>query len=251
MKDFFKNKIVMVTGASSGIGRATSLAFAQRGAVVVLADIQQNKELISQVCSFSNQSSYIKCDVTNEDDVKQLVEYCIKKYGTIDVAFNNAGIEGPSCLTEHIKTDEWDFLMDINLKGIWFCLKYQLPIMKKNKDSAIVNCSSVAGIKGFPNAAAYVASKHALIGLTKTAAIEAASSGLRINCICPGVIETPMIERTIKNSADIRKNYEQMAAFKRLGRPEEIASGVLFLCSEESSFMTGQTLVVDGGLLIK
>ena len=244
-----KNKVIIITGGASGIGAAASLAFAREGASVVIADVQKSlgEEVVNKIHSFDGKAIFIKCDVSLENDVKNMVFVTIETFGRLDCAFNNAGIEGESSDTVQCSLANWDSVINTNLKGIWLCMKYQIPEILKAGGGSIVNCSSVAGLVGFEGTPAYTASKHGVIGLTKTAALEYAKNNLRVNAICPGVIETPMIERFTHG------NIEKVIALKasepmgRMGSAEEIARAALWLCSDDSSFVTGHPLVVDGG----
>ena len=192
---------------------------------------------------------FVKCDVSVEADVKRMVEQTVVTFGSVDYAFNNAGIEGERGNVQDCTPENWNRVIDINIKGVWLCMKYQIPQMLKQGKGAIVNCSSVAGIIGFAGSAPYVASKHAVVGLTKTAALENATTGIRVNAVCPGVIDTPMVERVTGNVEEVEQQFIAMEPMGRMGKPEEIADAVLFLCSDAASFMTGHSMPVDGGWL--
>ena len=249
METTFRNKVVVVTGGSSGIGKATALSFAQKGATVVVVDWIENSETMSLLKKTGEKFLFIKCDVSKESDVKAMVEKTIKTFGRLDYAFNNAGIEGKSAPTQDCTEENWDKVIGINLKGIWLCMKYEIPEILKQGKGAIVNCASVAGLVGFAGLPAYVASKHAVVGLTKTAALENAKLGIRINAVCPGVIATPMIDRLIKNDKEAEKQFAKMEPVGRFGSPEEVANAVVWMCSDEASFVTGHPMVVDGGFV--
>jgi NAD(P)-dependent dehydrogenase (short-subunit alcohol dehydrogenase family) len=242
-------KVVLVTGASSGIGKATALAFARKGASVVVADTNSDDgaQTAKAIETMGRDAIFVKCDVSQERDVRELIEKTVTRFGRIDYAFNNAGIEGKQGPTPECTDENWEKVINVNLKGVWLCMKYEIPQMLKQGGGSIVNCSSIAGLIGFPGIPAYVASKHGVIGLTKTAALEYAKSNLRINAVCPGVIQTPMIDRFIHGEAQIQKQLMEGEPVGRVGKPEEIASAVLWLCSEGASFVTGHPLVVDGG----
>jgi NAD(P)-dependent dehydrogenase (short-subunit alcohol dehydrogenase family) len=249
METIFKNKVALITGGSFGIGRATALAFARKGAKVVIADWVENMETIDMIENLGEDAFFVKCDVSKNDDVKMLIEKTISIFGRLDFAFNNAGIEGKSDLTQECSEENWDKTIGINLKGIWLCMKYEIPEMLKNGKGAIVNCSSVAGLIGYSGLPAYVASKHGVLGLTKTAALECAKKGIRVNAVCPGIIQTAMIDRLTGKKKETIALFKEKEPVGRFGLPEEIANTVLWLCSEESSFVTGITMPVDGGFV--
>jgi NAD(P)-dependent dehydrogenase (short-subunit alcohol dehydrogenase family) len=246
---FFDGKVVLVTGASSGIGKAAALAFARDGANLVLADTQADggSEVARKIEALGRKVTFVRCDVSSENDVKNLLQKTIDMFGRLDCAFNNAGIEGKQASTSDCTNENWDQVININLKGVWLCMKYEIPQMLKQGGGAIVNCSSIAGLIGFPGIPAYVASKHGVIGLTKTAALEYAKSNIRINAVCPGVIQTPMIDRFIHGEAQIQKQLVDGEPIGRVGQPDEIAQAALWLCSDAASFVTGHPMVVDGG----
>jgi NAD(P)-dependent dehydrogenase (short-subunit alcohol dehydrogenase family) len=242
-------KVAIVTGASSGIGRATARAFADAGAAVVLADVQvaPGEEFAREIQGMGGRALFVKCDVSRQADVETLVQKSVSQFGRIDYAFNNAGVEGTPAPSAECTEENFDRTIAINLKGVWLCMKHELQQMLKQGGGTIVNCSSVAGLVGFAGIPAYTASKHGVIGLTKAAALEYAKTGIRVNAVCPGVIETPMVSRFTKN--DPNNAYQLIAGepVGRMGRPEEIAKAVLWLCSGDASFVTGATLAVDGG----
>lgn len=249
MENTFKDKVALVTGASFGIGKATALAFAKKGAKVVLADWVENPETMDLIKKEGSEVLFVKCDVSKTKDVKALIQKTIATFGRLDFAYNNAGIEGDTAPVHECSEENWDKTIGINLKGIWLCMKYEIPEMLKHGKGVIVNCSSVAGLVGFQGLPAYVASKHGVIGLTKTAALECAKLGIRVNAICPGVIQTPMIERLTGNKKEAIEQFTALEPMARFGFAEEIAKAVIWLCSEEASFVTGVAMPVDGGFV--
>ena len=244
-----KDKVAFVTGASNGIGRATALAFAKLGALVSVVDVNNDAGLqtVDMISKAGGKAIFIKCDVSAAKEVQAAVDETVKKFGRLDFAFNNAGIEGEQGLTPDNPEKNWDQVININLKGVWLCMKYQIPQMLKQGGGSIVNCSSIAGLVGFPGISPYVASKHGVVGLTKTAALEYAKSNIRVNAVCPGVIQTPMIERFAHGEAQIQQQLVAGEPVGRLGQPNEVADAVVWLSSKGSSFVTGQALAVDGG----
>jgi len=249
MDKLFHNQVAFVTGASFGIGKATAIAFAQRGAKVVLVDWLEDMEGIAlkQINEAGSEGIFIQCDVSNAAEVKAAVDKTIATYGRLDYAFNNAGIEGDQAPVHECTEENWDKTLGINLKGIWLCMKNEIPQMLKQGNGAIVNCASVAGLAGFAGLPAYTASKHGVIGLTKTCALENAKAAIRVNAVCPGVIHTSMVDRVTGKDKEVEKSYIAMEPVGRMGRPEEVAEAVIWLCSDAASFVTGHALTVDGG----
>ena len=248
-----KDKVVIVTGGSQGIGRAAALLFSQEKARVVVADVhtEGGEETVKMVKESGGQAIFIETDVSSEDQVKAMVTKTVETYGKLDCAFNNAGVEAREALVPLIDspTEEFDRLISINLRGIYLCLKHEIPEMLKAGGGAIVNTSSVAGLVGFQLSGPYVASKHGVIGLTKSAAMDYAAQNIRINAICPGVTRTPMVDAMIGDDKELEQLIVGVHPIGRVASPEEIAWAAVWLCSEEASFITGAALPVDGGLV--
>jgi len=246
-----QGKIALVTGGTSGIGRDAAILFAKAGAKVAVAGRREaeGNETVELIRAAGGEGLFVKADVSKAADVEALVQKVVEKFGRLDVAFNNAGIEGTWTRLIRQTEQDWDRTMEINLKGVWLCLKYEIrQMLRQGNGGAIVNMGSIAGQVGFAGAAAYTASKHAVIGLTKAAALEYARNGIRINTVCPGAIETPMSERLYSAPA-VHKFVLGCHPIGRFGRPGEIAEAVVWMCSDRASFMTGQALVLDGGFL--
>jgi NAD(P)-dependent dehydrogenase (short-subunit alcohol dehydrogenase family) len=244
-----EQKIAVVTGASSGIGRTTAIALAKVGNKVVLADRQdkEGEETLRLVEESGGEGIFVKTDVSNEENVMALVEKTVKRYSRLDYAFNNAGVvEDPAPFTS-VTSSIFDKIMAVNVKGVWLSMKHEIPQMLRNGGGAIVNTSSVYGVIGNPQLPIYVASKHAVLGLTKAAALEYAKAGIRINAVAPGAIETELMEQSIGNNKELREALVALHPIGRVGKPEEIANAVVWLLSDKSSFVTGHTLLVDGG----
>jgi NAD(P)-dependent dehydrogenase (short-subunit alcohol dehydrogenase family) len=244
-------KVAIVTGGTSGIGRDAAVLLARAGAKVVVAGRRdaEGKETIDLIRAATGDGLFVKTDVSRAADVRALVQKTVEKFGRLDVAFNNAGIEGSWSPIAEQSEEDWDSTIDINLKGVWLCLKYEIQqMLKQGGGGAIVNMASVAGFIGSAGAATYCASKHGVIALTKSAALETARSGIRVNVVCPAVIETPMGER-LWGAPEAKKFALGLHPIGRFGRPEEVANAVVWMCSDGASFMTGQSLVLDGGFL--
>jgi NAD(P)-dependent dehydrogenase (short-subunit alcohol dehydrogenase family) len=249
MKEF-EGKVALVTGGGSGIGRATAIAFAREGAKVVIGNrnVQRGEETVAMIQKAGGTASFKKTDVTIAKEIEALVDHVVKTYGGLDLAFNNAGVEGDIAPTVEQTEANYNAVMEVNVKGVWLSMKYEIPKMLKRGGGSIVNCSSVAGLIGFPNMSIYMASKHAVIGLTKVAAIEYSAQGVRINAVNPAVIDTEMVDR-LAAAMNLKKNDDlaPLHPIGRIGQVEEIAEGVLWLCSKKSSFVTGHSLIIDGG----
>jgi NAD(P)-dependent dehydrogenase (short-subunit alcohol dehydrogenase family) len=246
-----QGKVALVTGGTSGIGRDTAVLFAKAGAKVVVTGRREveGKETVDLIRAACGDGVFVKADVSKAAEVDALVQRTVEKFGRLDVAFNNAGIEGHWLPIVEQSEEDWDQTIDINLKGVWLCLKYEIrQMLKQGGGGAIVNMASAAGLMGLAGAATYSASKHGVIGLTKSAALETARSGIRVNVVCPAVVETPMADRAYEQP-EIHKFVLGLHPMGRFGRPEEISEAVLWMCSDRASFMTGQSLVLDGGLL--
>ena len=249
----FKGKVAIVTGAGEGMGFSTARAFADAGASVVLVDVQEDV-VRSSAETLSNAgllAMAFPCDVSKDEQVAAMVKKTVDTYGRLDAAYNNAGIQTPQVPVADMSYEDYDRTMAVNLRGIFTCMKYQIPAMLKNGAGAIVNCSSQGGLTGFPGQAAYIASKHGVIGLTRTAALDYAQKGVRVNAVCPGVIHTPMADRLIGGNKEVEAAITEMVPMGRMGTGDEIASAVLWLCSPGASFVTGHALVVDGGFTVK
>lgn len=245
----FKDQVALVTGAGSGMGLVTARMFAEAGAAVVLADVKE--ESVSQAAADLVASGHlaiaIRCDVADEWDVAAMIGQTVSTFGRLDAAFNNAGVQSPVSELADASGDEYERVNGINLRGVWNCMKHELQQMRTQGSGAIVNCSSIGGLIGLPGRATYHASKHGVIGLTRSAALEYASRSIRINAVCPGTIETPMVREMLATEPEAMKEILKQQPIGRLGRPEEIAAAVLWLCSPGASFVIGHALVADGG----
>ena len=246
-----EGKVALVTGGTSGIGRCTAVLFATSGAKVVVAGRREREgeKSIELVRAAGGEGLFVTADVSKASEVDTLIQKVVERFGRLDIAFNNAGIEGVWVPIIKQSEEDWDRTIDTNLKGVWLCLKYEIrQMLKQGRGGVIVNMASIMGMVGSAGAAAYSASKHGVIGLTKTAALETARSGIRVNAVCPAAIEAPMAERVF-GATQVHKYVLSCHPIGRFGRPEEVAEAVVWMCSDGASFMTGQSLVLDGGFL--
>lgn len=239
-------KVAVITGGGSGIGRATALAMAKFGALVAIGNrnVERGEEVVQTIRASGGQAIFQKTDVTQAADVAALVERAVKEFGRLDIAFNNAGFDGTQVPLAQQSEEDVSFLLDINIKGVWLCMKYEIEQMLKNGGGAIVNTSSIFGLNGYPGWSIYTATKHAVTGLTKAAALEYAQKSIRVNAVAPGPIKTPLLEKGTSGDPD---SYAGFVPMGRIGQPEEVANAVVWLCSDAASFVTGHTLPVDGG----
>ncbi|HLP89819.1 MAG TPA: SDR family oxidoreductase [Nostocaceae cyanobacterium] len=247
----FANKVALVTGGSSGIGRATALAYAQKGAKVVVASrrIKESEETVALIQASGGEATFVQTDVSQTAEIENLINQTIAKFGRLDYAFNNAGIEGEIGLAIDQTEENWNNIIDINLKSVWLSMKYQIPQMLKQGGGAIINNASIAGLIGIPNSSIYVASKHGVLGLTKSIALEHAKDNIRINAVCPAGVDTDMLTRVLGEEGKLE--FGKKHPIGRLATSEEIANTVIWLCSDSSSFITGQSIAIDGGYTIQ
>ena len=245
------SKVALVTGGASGIGRATALTFAREGAKLVIADMNEEggQQTVHLITEKGGEAIFVKTDVSKAVEVQALISKAVETYGRLDCAHNNAGIAGGvRALSADYPEERWHQVIAVNLTGVWLCTKYELAQMRSQGSGAIVNTASAAGLVGGRGMSAYVASKHGVVGLTKTAALEYAQQGIRVNCVCPGVIQTPMTKRGL-NDPELRARLIASEPMGRVGTPEEVAEAVVWLCSDAASFVTGHTMTIDGGFV--
>lgn len=256
MGNSHEGKVALVTGSGSGIGRASAIAFAREGASVAVADIDVagGEETVRLITDAGGRASFIETDVSKRDQVDDLIAKTVDLYGGLDCAHNNAGIEGAAADTHEYPEEDWDAIVSVNLKGVWLSMRAEIPVMLERGGGAIVNTASTFGLVAVPNCCGYVATKHAVAGLTKAAALENARRGIRINAVCPGAVDTPLLDRFFDGIAPddpqaLSDAYAEQEPIGRLGRPEEIGEAVVWLCSDAASFITGTPMPVDGGWL--
>jgi NAD(P)-dependent dehydrogenase (short-subunit alcohol dehydrogenase family) len=251
----FEGKVALVTGAGSGIGKACAVAFAREGAKVVVSDVlsKGGEETARGIRETGGEARFVRCDVSRSTEVEALVEAAVRAFGHLECACNNAGIGGTQTPTAEYPEEIWSRVLAVNLTGVWLCMKYEIPrMLSGGRGGAIVNMSSILGTVGFENASAYVAAKHGIIGLTRTAALEYAAQGIRVNAVCPGFIKTPILEQAgMVEGSDRFKAVSALHPVGRMGTPEEVAESVLWLCSDGASFVTGHALLVDGGYIAR
>ena len=245
-----QGKVALVTGGGSGLGRACALAFGRAGANVVVADVDADGGA-ETVAGVDGPAAFLRVDVTQPDEVAGMVDQTVERFGRLDLAVNNAGMTGASAPTADYTLDDWNRAIGLNLTGVFLCLKYEIPAMLAAGGGAIVNMASGAGLVGFAGLPAYVASKHGVVGLTRAAALEYVKAGIRINAVCPGSTRTPMLEGFMGGNEQIEKAMTAGVPLGRLGRPEEIAEAVVWLCSDAASFVVGHAMAVDGGSVIQ
>lgn len=251
MTQQFSGKVALVTGGASGLGRVSAVALAKEGANVVVSDVaaSEGEVTVQLITSAGGQAVFVKADVTKSSEVEAMVQATVKAFGRLDFALNNAGIDGVRARTADYPETVWHQVINLNLTGVFLCLKYELSVMVGQGSGVIVNMSSVAGVTGFPGHAAYTASKHGVIGLTKTAALDYAKTGIRVNAVCPAYTRTPMLSRMLEQKPDLEAKLISRIPLRRLGTAEEIAQAAIYLFSDAAAFITGHSLVMDGGIV--
>ena len=251
MTQQFSGKVALVTGGASGLGRVSAIALAKEGTMVAVADVMESEgeATANTITEAGGRAIFVKTDVTKSGEVEAMVQATVKAFGRLDYALNNAGIDGVRARTADYPEDVWQQVIALNLTGVFLCLKSELAVMVKQGSGVIINMSSVAGVTGFPGHAAYTASKHGVIGLTKTAAIDYAKAGIRVNAICPAYTRTPMLTRILEKNPEFEEKLISRVPLRRLGTAEEIAQAVIYLFSDAAAFITGHSLVMDGGIV--
>ena len=253
MAGLLEGKSGLITGGASGIGRATALAFAREGASVTVADIADDagKKVVDEIESVGGRARFVHVDVTSESDVENAVRSTVEAFGRLDCAVNNAGTTGAGCMIQQISLEDWRKTMSINLESVFLCLKYELPVMQEQKCGAIVNVASGAGLIAVPGLSPYCASKHGVLGLTKTAAVENARCGVRVNAICPGSTDTPMLRAAMDASPVMEKMIMSSLPSGRLGTPDEIAEAAVWLCSDRAAYVSGESMLIDAAAVAR
>lgn len=251
MANTMESKVALVTGGGSGLGRATAVAFAANGASVIVADIDEEggRETVTAIEEAGGAATFVLCDVTDQDAVSAMVAAAVDTYGGLDYAYNNAGTEGKQSLLGDMDPAEFRRVVELNLFGVFNCIQAEIPAMLERGGGVIINTSSTAGLRGYPQLAPYSASKHAVTGLTKAVALEYAEQGIRVLSIHPSAIETPMVARAMADNPELGEQMQSGQPMGRIGQPDEVAQVVVFLCSGGASFLTGSQIVIDGGLL--
>ena len=251
MSGQLNGKVALITGGASGIGRATALTFAREGAKLIIADMNEDggQQTVHMITEHGGEATFVQVDVSRATEVEAMISKTVQTYGRLDCAHNNAGIGSrPRVLLHELSEESWERVISINLKGVWLCMKYEIIQMCTQGGGAIVNTASIMGLVGsWSRSGVYNASKHGVVGLTKTAALEYAKSGIRVNAVCPGYIRTPLIEEALTSNPEMEAQIVARHPVGRMGRPEEIAEAVMWLCSDAASFVTGHTMTVDGG----
>ncbi len=245
----FKDQVVFITGGASGIGKAVAFAFAKEGARIAIADLQQElgESVVKDLQEKGIDATFVVCNVADYNAVKAAVQHCYQHFGRLDIGLNNAGIGGPMASTREMELQDWDRVVAVNQSGVFYCMKEELAVMEKQGSGCIVNVSSIAGLRGLPRQIAYTASKHAVIGMTKTTALEYARYGIRVNAICPVFTNTPLVDQLFASVEGIDQKLLRTIPMRRFGEVEDIVNAILWLCDPASSFVTGLALPIDGG----